>query len=34
MSQRIGLPTLLVADDDEAIAYDSEKPGVRSWRTL
>jgi hypothetical protein len=27
MRQRIGLLTLLVADDDEAIAYDSEKPG-------
>jgi hypothetical protein len=34
MRQRIGLLTLLVADDDEAIAYDSEKPGVRSWRAL
>jgi hypothetical protein len=27
MRQRIGLLTLLVADDDEAIAYDSEKRG-------
>jgi len=34
MSQRIGLLTSLVADYDEAIAYDSEKPGLRSWRTL